>query len=61
MEDIAATLEPNDILLDLEAADSNALFDAVGRTLAHHGLDAEAVARALAAREALGSTGIGMR
>lgn len=60
MEDIAATLELNDILLDLGATDSNALFDAVGRALAHHGLDAESVARALTARETLGSTGIGM-
>jgi PTS system nitrogen regulatory IIA component len=60
MEDIAATLDARDILLDLDAADSAALFEAVSFALAHHGLEAEAVARALAAREALGSTGIGM-
>ena len=61
MENIAANLAFEDILLDVDAADSRALFAAVSESLqAHHGIDGAQVSTALAAREALGSTGIGV-
>ena len=60
MNQIAELLSPESILLDLDAATKARLFEAVGAAFAAHGgLDAGAISSSLAAREKLGSTGLG--
>ena len=60
MNQIAALLSPERILLDLDATSKARLFDAVGAAFAAEGgLDAGAIAASLSAREKLGSTGLG--
>jgi PTS system nitrogen regulatory IIA component len=60
MNIVAQFLAPSDVLLDLDAADKQALFEAVGRLCeAHHGMAAVLVANSLNERENLGSTGLG--
>ena len=60
MNQIAELLSPESILLDLDATTKARLFDAVGAAFAAHGgLDASAISSSLAAREKLGSTGLG--
>ena len=61
MNQIAQLLSPERILLDLDAASKVRLFEAVGTAFAGHGggLDANAISTSLAAREKLGSTGLG--
>ena len=60
MNKIAELLLPANIRLDLAAASKAALFDAVGSLFAaSHGLSARTVVGSLAAREKLGSTGLG--
>lgn len=60
MTTIAKLLSAEDILLDLEVADQDQLFLEVGRHMeAAHGLPQEWVARSLARREQVGSTGLG--
>ena len=60
MNQIAELLSPERILLDLDAASKARLFEAVGASFsAQGGLDANAISTSLAAREKLGSTGLG--
>ena len=60
MNQIAELLSPESILLDLDATTKARLFEAVGAAFAAHGgLDASAISSSLAAREKLGSTGLG--
>ena len=60
MNQIAELLSPERILLDLDAASKARLFEAVGAAFASQGgLDANAISASLAAREKLGSTGLG--
>jgi PTS system nitrogen regulatory IIA component len=60
MNQIAELLSPERILLDLDAASKARLFEAVGAAFAAQGgLDANAIAASLTAREKLGSTGLG--
>jgi PTS system nitrogen regulatory IIA component len=60
MNQIAELLSPERILLDLDAASKSRLFEAVGAAFAAQGgLDANAISTSLAAREKLGSTGLG--
>jgi PTS system nitrogen regulatory IIA component len=60
MNPIAALLTADHILIDLDVATKAALFEAVGRLFAGAaGLSAAGVAASLAARERLGSTGLG--
>ena len=60
MNQIAELLSPERILLDLDAASKARLFEAVGGAFAAQGgLDASAISTSLAAREKLGSTGLG--
>ena len=60
MNQIAALLEPDRIVIDLDVATKARLFDAVGELFAREaGLTGSAVAASLGARERLGSTGLG--
>ena len=60
MNQIAALLPAARIVLDLDVATKARLFDAVGRLFERHaGLAGAAVSASLAAREKLGSTGLG--
>lgn len=60
MNQIAELLSPASILLDLDVASKARLFETVGATFAAQGgLDANAISASLAAREKLGSTGLG--
>jgi PTS system nitrogen regulatory IIA component len=60
MNQIAALLRADRIVPDLDVATKAQLFDAVGTLFEHHaGLSAQAVSSSLAAREKLGSTGLG--
>jgi PTS system nitrogen regulatory IIA component len=60
MNQIAELLQPASIVLDLDVASKARLFESVGTLFASSGgLDAGAVAASLAAREKLGSTGLG--
>ena len=60
MNQIAELLSPGRILLDLDAPSKARLFESVGATFAAEGgLDANAISSSLAAREKLGSTGLG--
>jgi PTS system nitrogen regulatory IIA component len=60
MNQIAALLPPANIALDLDVASKPRLFEAVGGLFAASSkLDAATVASSLAAREKLGSTGLG--
>ncbi len=60
MNQIAELLPTANIALDLDVASKSRLFDAAGSLFAASaGLDADAVATSLTAREKLGSTGLG--
>ena len=60
MNQIAALLEADRIVIDLDVATKARLFDAVGDLFARGaGLAGSAVAASLGARERLGSTGLG--
>jgi PTS system nitrogen regulatory IIA component len=60
MNQIAELLQPANIVLDLEASTKARLFEAVGELFATSArLDANAIEKSLAAREKLGSTGLG--
>ena len=60
MNQIAELLPPANIALDLDVASKPRLFEAAGALFAAgSGLDAAVVASSLAAREKLGSTGLG--
>lgn len=59
MNPIAALLEADRIVIDLDVATKARLFDAVGELFAGTGLAGAAVAASLGARERLGSTGLG--
>jgi PTS system nitrogen regulatory IIA component len=60
MNQIAELLQPASIVLDLDVASKTRLFESVGNLFAASGgFDAAAVATSLAAREKLGSTGLG--
>ncbi|MCC7326665.1 MAG: PTS sugar transporter subunit IIA [Burkholderiales bacterium] len=60
MNQIAELLPPANIALDLDVGSKPRLFDAVGALFAAQGgLDGASVASSLAAREKLGSTGLG--
>ncbi|HTP99637.1 MAG TPA: PTS sugar transporter subunit IIA [Casimicrobiaceae bacterium] len=59
MNQIAELLTPESIVLDLDVASKARLFEAVGGIFAVNGLDASSIAASLAAREKLGSTGLG--
>lgn len=60
MTTIAKLLSAEDILLDLEVANKEQLFQEIGRHMeVAHGLPHEWVASSLARREQVGSTGIG--
>jgi PTS system nitrogen regulatory IIA component len=60
MSQIAQLLPASNIAIDLDVATKGRLFDAVGALFAEHStLDATTVAGSLAAREKLGSTGLG--
>jgi PTS system nitrogen regulatory IIA component len=60
MNQIAELLQPGNIVLDLDVPAKARLFESVGRLFAADGgLDAVAIAASLAAREKLGSTGLG--
>jgi PTS system nitrogen regulatory IIA component len=60
MNQIAALLDADRIVLDLAVDGKAGLFDAVGTLFEHAaGLSGAAVAQSLATREKLGSTGIG--
>ena len=57
---LALLLSPGNILCDLDVPSKGRALDAIGRLLGErHGLAPAAVAAALAAREDLGSTGLG--
>ena len=60
MNQIAELLTAESILLDLDVVSKARLFEAVGAMFAAQaGLDASAISASLAAREKLGSTGLG--
>jgi PTS system nitrogen regulatory IIA component len=60
MNQIAELLQPANVVLDLDVASKARLFEAVGALFAANaGLDASMIASSLAAREKLGSTGLG--
>jgi PTS system nitrogen regulatory IIA component len=60
MNQIAALLQADRIVLDLDVASKARLFEAMGRLFERDaGLPGAAVAASLAAREKLGSTGLG--
>ncbi len=60
MNQIAELLSPASILLDLDVSSKARLFETAGTLFAGHGgLDAAAISASLAAREKLGSTGLG--
>lgn len=60
MGEIARLLVPSNIVVDLDVETKPQLFDAMGRLLeASTGIAREGVAASLAAREKLGSTGLG--
>ena len=60
MNQIAELLQPANVVLDLDVASKARLFEAVGALFAASaGLDAPMIAGSLAAREKLGSTGLG--
>jgi PTS system nitrogen regulatory IIA component len=60
MNSIAQLFSPSDVLLDIEIANKQALFDAVSHLWAEsRGMVAANVAKSLNARESLGSTGLG--
>jgi PTS system nitrogen regulatory IIA component len=60
MNAVAANLEPEDILLDVEVASKDQLFGLVDQHMAHHhALPPRLVAAGLARRESVGSTGLG--
>jgi PTS system nitrogen regulatory IIA component len=60
MNFVAQLFSPSDILLDVELANKQALFEAVGRLWQErHGVSATEVVNSLNAREELGSTGLG--
>jgi PTS system nitrogen regulatory IIA component len=57
---LAQLISPEHVLLGVHAGNRQALFDELGRFFEqHHGLSAATVTAGLAAREALGSTGLG--
>jgi len=61
MNNIAALLHIEDILVDIEVANKPDLFAAIGRHMEHeHGLPQQWVGQALSRREQVGSTGLGM-
>ena len=60
MGEIARLLVPSNIVVDLDVETKPQLFDAMGRLLeASTGIPRQVVAASLAAREKLGSTGLG--
>lgn len=59
MNQIAHLLDTSQIALDLDVPSKARLFETVGRMFAQGGLDATSIAASLAAREKLGSTGLG--
>lgn len=60
MKPIADLLPARDIILDLEVANKDQLFDAIGRHMeANHGMPKEWVVLSLSRREQVGSTGLG--
>jgi len=59
MNQIAHLLDTRNIALDLDVPSKARLFDAAGALFANAGLDAASIASSLAAREKLGSTGLG--
>ena len=60
MSQIADLLPAANIALDLDVSTKPRLFEAAGKLFAANGaLDAETIAGSLAAREKLGSTGLG--
>lgn len=59
MNQIAHLLDTSNIALDLDVPSKARLFDAVGALFAGGGLDAASIVASLAAREKLGSTGLG--
>lgn len=60
LKSIADLLPARDIILDLEVANKEQLFDAIGRHMeANHGMPKEWVVLSLARREQVGSTGLG--
>jgi len=60
LKSIADLLPARDIILDLEVANKDQLFDAIGRHMeATHGLPKEWVVLSLSRREQVGSTGLG--
>lgn len=60
MNSVARLFSPNEVLLDLDVKDKQALFAAIGHLWEkHHGLTASEVVDSLTAREKLGSTGLG--
>jgi PTS system nitrogen regulatory IIA component len=61
MNQIAALLREDRIVLDLDVGSKAGLFDAIGALFEREaGLSANAVSASLAAREKLGSTGLGL-
>jgi nitrogen PTS system EIIA component len=60
MNSIAQLFAANDVLLDLDVANKQMLFEAVGKLWEEqHGIGAAAAAAGLSERENLGSTGLG--
>lgn len=60
MSTIADLLSPKDILLNLEVASKDQLFEAIGRHMeVNHGMQQEWVVLSLSRREQVGSTGLG--
>ena len=60
MSTIAEYLWPEDILLDIEVASKDQLFDEIGRHMEReHAMPREWVAAGLSRREQVGSTGLG--
>jgi PTS system nitrogen regulatory IIA component len=59
MNQIAHLLDTRNIALDLDVPSKARLFEAAGELFAGTGLDASGIASSLAAREKLGSTGLG--
>ena len=60
MNHLSAILAPGDIVVDVAAAGTRAVFDAAGQLFERrHGMPASTVVENLVARERLGSTGLG--
>lgn len=60
MNQIADLLSPSSIVLELDVASKARLFEAIGGVFSRNGnLDTATIATSLAAREKLGSTGLG--